>query len=99
MQVGRRFDAAQFRERGEDVDQRDGRFRDPAGLRHAGGHDQQRDAGAFLEQAHLLPQAVLAHVIAVIAGEDDDRVLGEPQAIQRVHHPADLRIHELMLAL
>ena len=72
----------------------DRRLRDAALRRDAGRDDQQRHAGALLEQAHLLPQAVLAHVVAVVAGEDDDRVVGQPEPIERVDDAADLRVHE-----
>jgi hypothetical protein len=55
---------------------------------------KQRHAGALFKEAHLLPQAVLAHVVAVVAGEDDDRVVGQAQPVERVDHAADLRVHE-----
>ena len=38
--------------------------------------------------------AVLAEQVAVVAPEDDDRVVGEPQPIERLEHPADLGVHE-----
>ena len=38
--------------------------------------DDQRDAGRFLEERHLLPEAMLAKLIAMIAHEDDDGIGG-----------------------
>ena len=94
LQVRRRLDAAQLGERREQVDVRDRAIwrRRPSLPRR--GDDQQRHAGTLLEQAHLLPQAVLAHVIAVVAGEDDDRVVGQAEPVERVDDAADLRVHE-----
>ena len=60
-----------------------------------GGHgDHQRHPGALLEQALLLPEVVLAEVIAVVAGEDDDRVVGEPKAVEGPDDLPNLRIDE-----
>ena len=66
-----------------------------AGRFAAGGGDDQRHAGRFLEQALLLPQAVvLAQVVAVVAVEDDDRLVRQLQPVEGVEQLADLRVHE-----
>ena len=58
----------------------------------AGRDDHERHAGAFLEQAALVPEAVFAEMPAVVAGEDDDGVVRQPEPLQRVEHAAGLRI-------
>src|SRR6185295_13071689 len=40
----------------------------------------------------LSPHAARSDVVAVVAGVDDARRLGEAGALQRPHHPADLAI-------
>ena len=57
------------------------------------GHHQRR-ARRALEQHLLHPLPVLAEQVAVIAHEDDDRVVGEAEAIERVEQPADLGVEE-----
>ena len=56
--------------------------------------NDQRYPGRLLEQASLLPQAVLAEVIAVIAGKDDDCAVGQAQTFQRSENAAELGVHE-----
>ena len=73
-------------------------------LGKAGGHatvarrarrgNHERHARALLEQAGLLPQAVIAQVVAMVAGEDDDRAIREPQSIERLQDHADLCVHQ-----
>ena len=46
--------------------------------------------GRAFEEAHLVPEPALAEHFAVIAGEDDDRVLGEPARSERLHQAAEL---------
>ncbi len=59
------------------------------------GHaDDQRHAGRFVSQRHLGPEVMFAQMVAVIAGEDHDRVVFQPVRLERVKHFADLRIHE-----
>ena len=37
---------------------------------------------------------MLAHVVPMITGEDDDRVVGKAETFQRIDHPTDLGIHK-----
>lgn len=60
----------------------------------SGRHDEHGDAGAFLEEAHFLPEPVFAGVVAVIAGEDDDGIVGEAETVEGVYDASDLCIHE-----
>ena len=60
---------------------------------HAGRNDDERHARAFLEKRLLRPQAVLAELVAVVAGEQNDRVFIEVQFLESREHAADLRIH------
>ena len=57
-----------------------------------GATDDEGDAGAFFEQAALVPEAVLAEMPAVIGGEDDDGVVGQVQALERIEHAAGLGV-------
>ena len=57
--------------------------------------DQKRHAGTLLEEAHFLIEPVLAHVVAVVAREDHDRVVGEAVSIERIEHAAHAFIHAL----
>ena len=63
-------------------------------FRYAGGDDEQRHAGAFFEDALFLPEAVFAGVIAVVAGENDDRALREAEAVEGGDDATDLDIHK-----
>src|SRR5437763_1761736 len=93
FEIRRRREAADFGKAGEEIDELHQPRRD--GRHAAGRRDEQRDAGGFLEETHLVPEAaVLAEMVAVIAVEDDDRAVPEFQAIQRVEEDADLRVHE-----
>ena len=58
-------------------------------MRHA---DHEHDVRRFLEEQHLLPLAVFAEAPAVVAPDDDDRVVLQTEALQRFHHPAKLGI-------
>ena len=73
----RRVAAGKIDERRQQIDERhagaDAGGREAAGARNDEGHS----ARAF-EKAHLVPEAALAEHFAVVAGEDDDRVPGEP---------------------
>ncbi len=86
--------SAQVDQGGVDVDQRDG----PAALarraRNARGADDQRNADALLPQRVLEEEVLLTMVVAVVAGEHDDRVVLERAAVDRVHDPADLLVDE-----
>jgi len=45
-------------------------------------------------QAYFGPEIVLAEVVAMVAGEDDDGVAGLAGLFKRVEHLAHLRVHE-----
>ena len=91
LQPRRHFQAAQAGNGRIEVEQLDERMADRRLFaRHA---DDQRHHRRFVVQADLGPEIVLAQVVAVIAGEDDDRVVGLPGFLQGVEHFADLRIH------
>jgi hypothetical protein len=94
LQVGGGLHTAKLGERWEQVDQTDRRCRNPSGFRHAGRDEQKGNPRSLFEQAHLLPEAVLARVVAVVARENDHRIAGETQTVERVHDLPDLRIHE-----
>src|SRR5271166_6734289 len=59
--------------------------RDPAG---AG--DDERDAARALEEAHLVPESALAEHFAVIAHDDDDRILREAARAKRLHESTEV---------
>ena len=94
LEVGGRGDAAELGQGGVEIDVANGGGGGGAGLGHAGGGDDEGDAGAFLKEAHFLPEAVLAKVVAVVAGEDDDGVFGEVERVEGVEDLADLGVHE-----
>ena len=54
----------------------------------------QRHAATALEERVLVPPVPLVVVIAVVADEDDQRVVPELEPVERVEHAADLRVHE-----
>ena len=54
------------------------------GSKRPGAGDDERHAGRALEEAHLVPKAAFAQHLAVIAGQDDDRVLGQRGRAQRL---------------
>ena len=89
--------ARQAAHRWQDVDQFHRMF-DHSHPAHAGWHrswrrhDHQRHPRALLKERSLLPQAMLAEVVAMVAGEDDDRVVFELESPEGVEHGADLRI-------
>ena len=51
--------------------------------------DDQRHADGPLEERLLVPHAALAEHFAVVADEDDDRVVGKTGRLHGVHDPAD----------
>ena len=61
---------------------------------HGGPGNDERHPRAALEQALFLPQAVVAEVVPVVAGEDDDGVRRQPKAFERVEHVSHLCVHE-----
>ena len=84
---------AQFDERGIDVEQLGGLRAALAGLDARSGEDQ-RHAGAAVPERVLAGDAFFAQVPAVVAPDDDDRVVGQAGFVERVEHAADLRVHE-----
>ena len=64
-----------------------------AGGGDAGGGDEEGDAVGLFVVGVLGPDAVVAEVVAVVAPEDDDGVLGEAGAVEFVEDPADLGVH------
>ena len=60
----------------------------------AGGGNDERHAGAALEETLFLPETVVAEVVAVVAGENDHGVLREAEAVEGVDDAAELRVHE-----
>ena len=67
-------------------------FDDAAFTGHARGDDEHGHASAAFKEALLLPQPVLAHVIAVITGEDDDGVVREAVFVESIDHAAHLHV-------
>jgi Asp-tRNA(Asn)/Glu-tRNA(Gln) amidotransferase A subunit family amidase len=57
------------------------------------GNDERYSSASF-EQRRLLPQSVIAEVVSMIAGKDDNGAIGEADPLERAQHDADLRIHE-----
>ena len=80
---------------GVDVDEfHDAGARLASSLESRGG-DDERGAGALLEHGAFLPDAVVfAEVVAVIAPEDNDGVVGEREAVEFVEHASHLGIDE-----
>ena len=67
------------------------RLLDPAGLlRRVGVDDHQRNAETFVVVAELAGEVVVAKLLAVVGGEDDQRVLHLVGFLQMVEHAADL---------
>lgn len=58
-----------------------------------GGDDQGNARDLFVYVA-LQPERMIAQVVAVIAGEDDSRVVAQPESVESAEHAADLLIHE-----
>ncbi|MDT4801954.1 hypothetical protein FQZ97_346690 [compost metagenome] len=83
--------AGQFHQGGQQVD---GGYRlaHPVRLEAPGGVDQQRHAGGHFEPVHLVPEAALAKHVAVVAGEHDQRVVGQAAFLQGPEQRADLRV-------
>ena len=77
----RRIAPGKIDQRRQQVDERDAGG-DAGGREAAGARDDERHAARAFEEAHLVPEAALAEHFAVVAGEDDDRVLGEPARAQ-----------------
>ena len=63
------------------------------GAKRPGACDNHRHAARAFEKAHLVPEAPVAEHLAVIAGENDDRVLGQAGGAERLHQPAEIVVH------
>ena len=71
-----------------DVEHHTGRPGPPPGLVQAGiGHDQRHPDRVLIQQP-AVAEAPLAEEHAVVAGEDDDGVVGRAEVVQLLHHPA-----------
>ena len=68
---------------------------DPAGRRDAFPAHDQRHGRLLLVEHHLAGPAVRGQSLAVIAGEDDERVLLLAGLAQRLQHLPDLLVHVL----
>src|SRR6185312_7459653 len=83
----------QVEEGRQQVDRFDER-RDLGAARAIGGRirvaDDQGDAGALLMEQLLLAQPMIAEIVAVIAGEQDERVREPPLPLEKTHQPADM---------
>ena len=67
--------AGELDERRPDIEQRDGRADAPSRAMRAGLMHDQRHARRAVEERHLVPEAALAEHVAVVGGDDDDRVV------------------------
>ena len=83
-------------QRGIQVDQSGERFRHGRTFCHPRRADEQRHTRALFEQAHLLPQAVFAEVIAMVARKHNDRVVSKSEAVECIDNEgkwASLSMH------
>ena len=46
----------------------------------------------MLAERHLVEEPVLAEELAVVGGEEHDRVVGEPAGLESLQHLADLLV-------
>ena len=60
------------------------------GAKRPGLADDERHAACAFEEAHLVPETAFAEHFAMVAEEDDDRVLGEAARLERRHEPAEI---------
>ena len=87
-------ETAKVGEGGVEVDQLGEGGAGLAGGFHAGHGDDERHAGAAFKEVTLLPQAVVAEVIAVVAEEHDDGVIVELEFFQAIEHAAEAGVHQ-----
>jgi hypothetical protein len=92
LDVRRRRQAAQIGQRRVDAHEVDGPVAHAVRLGYAGGDPDQRGAGGFFPQGELPPVLLLAEVPAVVAPEDDDRVVLVRAGVERVDQPADVHV-------
>ncbi len=66
---------------------------------HARPTDDEGHLRGRVVQEVLRPELVLGHALAVVAGEDDESVLGPARVLYGLEQPADLRVHHLHVAV
>jgi hypothetical protein len=94
VQIRRRDYAGEIRERWVEIDELDDALRRLPVRAHTRGRDDKWGSSGAFEQHLLHPLAALAEKIAVIADKDHNRVLAQPQPIERVEDPSDVGIEE-----
>ncbi len=57
-------------------------------------HEERQSQEILVVERALVEETVLAKEMAVVGAEHDDRVVGDPQPVQRVQDLADLVVHE-----
>ena len=92
------FGLREFREVDEgrvDVDEFDNAGRGLAVSFCSRSADDERSSSALFEEGALLPDAVVfSEVVAVVAPEDDDGVVGESVFFESIEHASDLGVDE-----
>ena len=91
-ELAREPGAREVGERRQHVDERDGLPYAPGREARGAAHDE-RDAGGMLAERHLVEEPVLAEELAVVGGEEHDRVVDEPAALESRQHLPDLLVH------
>ena len=90
-----RRELSEISERGVKIDEFDDALANTSIPAASRGSDDERSASAFFEEGAFLPNAeMLAEVVAMVAPQDDDGVVGELQTVERIEHATDLRINE-----
>src|SRR5690606_19300935 len=57
-------------------------------------HEERQSQEVLVVERALVEETVLAKEMAVVGAEHDDRVVGDPQPVQRVQDLANLVVHE-----
>jgi len=91
--VLRQRQVAQFGKRGVDVHELREGIGALAGCLEAGDRDQQRRVGVVFHVAVLAPPGVLAELPAVVAPQDNDRLVRQAQPVEFVEDATQLRVH------
>ena len=58
-------------------------------------HNQRHAIALLIGKPALDPHSVRAHHVAMVHGEHHQRAVGLPRVVERLQHPADLRVHLL----
>ena len=82
--------AAEFEERRREVDVQDHFVHGLALGKEPGVADEQGDAERFFVERPFVAEAVLAEVVAVVAGVDDDGVVGEAEFVEGLEQAAEI---------